>query len=115
MNVTITEARTHWARIYMAGAVADAERVCREYCMEVGLCVTVAPTQYIYTGGQEAGFVVGLINYPRFPALPGQVDQHAEALGLRLMVALCQLSFTVETRECTRWFSRRKQDEEVPA
>jgi hypothetical protein len=108
-NITMTEARTHWARIYVAGAGADAERVCREYCMEVGLCVTVTPTQYIYTGGQEAGVIVGLINYPRFPLLPGAIEQHAEALGMRLMVALCQLSFTVETPTRTRWFSRRQE------
>ena len=93
----------------MAGAIADAERVCREYCLEVGLCVSVTPTQYVYTGGQEAGFIVGLINYPRFPLLPGAIDERAVALGMRLMVALCQLSFTVEMPSTTRWYSRRQE------
>lgn len=107
---TITEAPTHWARIYMAGNLADAERVCREHCLEVGLCVTLIPTQYIYTGGQEAGFVVGLMNYPRFPSTPEEIDAQAAALGMRLMVALCQLSFSVESPSGTRWFSRRTQE-----
>lgn len=37
-----------------------------------GLCVTLTETEFIYTKtktvGGEPGFVVGLINYPRFPA-----------------------------------------------
>ena len=109
-QITITEAPTHWARIYMAGNLADAERVCREHCLEVGLCVTLTPTQYIYTGGQEAGFVVGLMNYPRFPSAPEEIDAQAAALGMRLMVALCQLSFSVDSPSGTSWFSRRTQE-----
>lgn len=104
----ITEAPTYWAHIYMAGDLADAERVCREHCMEIGLCVTVTPCQYIYTGGQEAGVVVGFINYPRFPLPPEQITERAEALGMRLMFALCQQSFSVETPSGTKWFSRRE-------
>lgn len=109
-NVTMTAVTTHWARIYMAGSIADAQRVCREYCMEVGFCVTVTPTEFLYTGGQETGFVIGLINYPRFPLTSGEIDEHAIALGMRLLVALCQLSFTIETPAQTRWFSRRQEN-----
>lgn len=36
-------------------------------------------------------------------------DGFAAALGMRLMVALCQLSFTVESPSGTRWFSRRQE------
>lgn len=107
--MTITETATHWARIYMAGPVQEAERICRDFCLEVGLCVTVTPTSYIYTGGQEAGFVVGFINYPRFPASADEIDAKAEALGTRLLVGLAQLSFSVETAQRTRWFSRRQE------
>jgi hypothetical protein len=42
------------ATIYIAGPVAKIESVCRKFC-ERGMCVTVTPTTYIYTGGSEGG------------------------------------------------------------
>ena len=42
--------------IYMAGDLAQAKQVCREYCFEVGMCVHVEPVDFIYTGGEETGF-----------------------------------------------------------
>jgi len=42
--------------------------LCQEYCDCIGLCVTVTPTYFIYTGGKKDGCFVGLINYPRFPS-----------------------------------------------
>lgn len=102
----IQTAPTHWARIYMAGALEDAERVCRAHCFSVGLCVTVTPTAYIYSGGQEAGFIVGFINYPRFPCSPEALDARAEVLAQLLADALHQRSFTIETPTETRWHSR---------
>ena len=38
------------------------------YVNEVGLCVSLTETRFIYTGGGEKGIAVGLINYPRFPS-----------------------------------------------
>lgn len=108
-RTTISETDTHWARIYIAGPVQEVERICRDFCLDVGLCVTVTPTSYIYTGGQEAGVVVGLINYPRFPSSSAEIDAKAEALGIRLLIGLAQLSFSVETPQRTRWFSRRQE------
>jgi hypothetical protein len=54
-------------RLYMAGDIEVAKKVCREFCDELGWCVTVTPTTYVYKGGEEAGFIVGAINYARFP------------------------------------------------
>lgn len=103
----ITTAPSHSIHIWMAGPLEQAEQVCREYCYETGFCVTVTPTRYIYTGGEETGFVVGLINYPRFPSEPAAILVRAHELGERLMERLCQSSFTIETPEQTRWVSRR--------
>jgi hypothetical protein len=108
-ELSVTPADTHHVTIYMAGDIAQAEQVCREYCFKAGLCVTVTPTQYIYTGGQEAGFAVGLINYPRFPTDASALQIHAEHLGLQLMERLCQHSFTIESNRRTLWYSRRPQ------
>lgn len=106
-NMTIQKASSFSVRIYIAGDRHDAERICREFCFEVGHCVTVQDAQYIYTGGQEAGVVVGLINYPRYPKDATQIQSDAEALGRRLMEGLSQHSFSVETPTETIWFSRR--------
>lgn len=77
--------------------ITDAEAVCSNYCDEVGLCVTVTPTQYIYVNGQEPGCIVGLIHYPRFahkcPAVV--IKDHALKLANRLLLALGQQRVSV--------------------
>lgn len=100
-------AESYPVQIFMAGDLNVAEQVCREYCFDLGDCVAVSPTQYIYTGGQEAGFVVGFINYPRFPRTPIELTARAETLAIRLMDRLCQHSFTIQTPTETAWYSRR--------
>lgn len=74
--------------IFIAGDLAQAKQVCREYCFAVGLCVTVEPVAYVYTGGEEAGVRVGLINYPRFPSSEEAIAAHAVTLAADLMVRL---------------------------
>ena len=64
---------------YLLEQVQD---VCQEYVDSVGLCVTVTPTQYVYTGGTERGAIVGLINYPRFPDLLGVRDKALKLAAL---------------------------------
>jgi len=40
--------------IYMAGDIAKAREACRRFCDDIGFCVTLTPTEYIYRNGQEA-------------------------------------------------------------
>jgi hypothetical protein len=105
--MTRTEAASYPVSIFIAGDLADAERICRGYCNEIGLCVTVTPTNYIYTGGSQAGVIVGLINYPRFPEEPREIWNKAEELGKRLREGLFQESFTIQAPDKTVWFSWR--------
>lgn len=93
--------------IFIAGDLAQAKQVCREYCFAVGLCVTVEPVAYVYTGGEEAGVRVGLINYPRFPSSEEAIAAHAVTLAADLMVRLCQHSYCIVGPRETTWFSRR--------
>lgn len=93
--------------IFIAGDIEQAKQVCREYCFAVGLCVTVEPVTYIYTGGEEVGVRVGLINYPRFPSDSEQIGQHAANLANQLMIRLCQHSYSIAGPETTYWHSRR--------
>lgn len=100
---------TFWAKIYIAGSLEVAKQVCRKHCMDVGLCVTIEPTSYIYTGGEEAGVVVGLINYPRFRTTSIDLYTKAFELARKLREELCQTSFTVMTDKKTFWESYRNQ------
>ena len=96
--------------IFIAGDADKAREICRKFCDEEGLCVTVTPTTYVYTGGQESGVIVGLINYPRFPSEPSSIEQIATLLALELMHRLEQQSVSIQSPEVTRWFSIRLAD-----
>jgi hypothetical protein len=93
--------------IFMAGQMWEAQNICARFCDEIGLCVTLTRTDYIYTNGGEMGFIVGLINYPRFPAEPEQIWQHAEGLAEALRIGLRQDSYTIQAPDKTVWISHR--------
>lgn len=95
--------------IFIAGDVDAARLICRNYCDEVGFCVTVTPTKYIYTGGEEAGVIVGLVNYPRFPSSPFEIASHAVRLADRLREQLDQESYSIQYPDMTVWYSWREQ------
>lgn len=107
--MNIKEAPTFWARIYMSGPIEVAKQEIRKSCLEQGLCVTVEPTTFIYTGGEEQGFVVGLINYPRFPCEAAQIEAQARALMSDLLDALYQHSALLMTPEKSVWITKREQ------
>ena len=75
--------------------VTEARQICQDYCDEVGLCVTVTPTAYIYTDGNEPGVAIGLINYPRFPARPRKIRRRALELARRLLLAFNQYRVSI--------------------
>lgn len=101
--------------IFIAGDLETARQACREYCLEVGRCVTVEPISYIYTGGEEAGVRVGIINYPRFQTTSDDLKAIAENLADMLMRRLCQHSYSIVGPDETVWFSRRPDASPRPA
>ena len=69
----------------------DVYRIVDGYIeMKEGDCVTVTPTEYRYLHGNEPGFVVGWINYPRFPRESKEIDDRAFLLAQGLMMGLEQ-------------------------
>lgn len=100
---------TYWIKLYVAGPIDVAKQVIRGECMREGLCVTVEPTDFIYTGGEEAGYVVGLLNYPRFPCSPEQLWTRATHLANLLVAATHQHSILLMGPDKTQWLSRRAQ------
>lgn len=101
------EVPSYSVSIFIAGSSRQAEAICSAYCDAVGLCVTVTETTYCYTGGKEAGIIVGLIHYPRFPSTPGAIWAHAEALADRLCQGMKQQSYSIQAPDRTAWFSHR--------
>lgn len=99
---------TDWARIYISGPIEVGKQIIRAECLREGLCVTVEPTTYIYTGGEEAGYVVGLNEYPRFPSAPGQLQERARSLALALLAGTHQHSCMVQGPALTHWFTNRE-------
>lgn len=100
-------AQSHTSRIWIAGDYDDARRAVRAFCSGRGFCATVQRADYIYTGGEEAGVVIGIINYPRFPRTPDELLSAANELAMHVCLALHQSSYTVEGPEVTVWFTRR--------
>lgn len=91
--------------IFIAGSIEVAKQSCREYCMAIGLCVTIEAVTYIYTGGEEDGVRVGLINYPRFPKDKKSLLQTTEGLAEKLRRDLYQFSYTIVGPEETTWYT----------
>jgi len=94
----------------MGGKYHKAIKVLKKYCDEVGYCVTLKTTHYIYKDGNEYGIEVGLINYPRFPADPPSIVNKAREIAELLRVELKQESFSIQTPDDTIWVSYRKGD-----
>jgi hypothetical protein len=98
---------TFVCEIFIAGNMHDIERECAHFCQDVGLCVSIEPTKFVYTGGREDGAVVRLVNYPRFPSQPAAIRDTARRLSERLLGACCQGSVLIVDHESTEWVTRR--------
>jgi hypothetical protein len=97
---------TYTATIYMAGDYSQAQQVCREY-VRCGLCVTINQCEYIYSGGQEAGFAIGLLQYPRFQVEEETILERAHELAVMLIDRLCQLSALIVTADKTEFIAKK--------
>jgi hypothetical protein len=96
---------TYQIKIYLSGSIEVAKQVIREHVLENPLCVTIKPTTFIYTGGEEQGYVVGLLNYPRFPTPPNELNVRADMLAELLLVKTFQRSALVVKPELTTYIT----------
>lgn len=99
---------TYSVLIHLAGDVQTARTSLRRQCIEEGLCVTLTPTEFVYTYGLETGVIVRLINYPRFPKTPDEIWERAVKVAMALRDDLHQRSCLVETVDRTEWFPRQE-------
>ncbi len=92
----IFETHAYKIEIFIAGDIKTAEDICQKYCDDTGFCVTVEPTNYVFTNGNERGVRVGIINYARFPNDQSKIFELAIVLGDLLLGGLGQGSYTVQ-------------------
>ena len=97
---------TYQISIYLSGPIEVAKQVIREHVLEHPLCVTIEPTTFIYTGGEEQGYVVGLLNYPRFPTAPNELNVRAWELAELLLARTFQRSALIVTPTDTTWIQK---------
>lgn len=95
-------------RIWIAGDYDRARQIVRDFCSAQGACFALQRTDYLYSGGEERGVCVVLINYPRFPKTPQELEQRAEKLADTLLAGLGQSSYTIEGPHSMCWVSRRR-------
>ena len=100
------EEKSYWVFLYIAGNINSIEMICREY-VYMGLCVTVEPIKFIYTGGAEDGARIGFIQYARFPNTTGKIFDHAIELGKIIAERNYQCSFTVLDPYSSVYFSNK--------
>lgn len=95
------------AKIFMAGCFETIKQACREFVYKEGLCVTVTPTTYIYTAGEEEGVIIGLINYPKFPTdHRDTLEAKAVRLAEFVMRRACQRNCTIQCDDHTTQYTR---------
>ena len=82
-------------------AITEVEEICQNYCDDVGLCVTITPTKYIYKNGNEEGCSIGLINYPRFPSSPKIILDKAIKLSWILLKEFNQFKISIVCNDKT--------------
>lgn len=101
---------TYTIRIYLSGPIEVAKQIIREHVLAHPLCVTIEPTTFLYTGGEEQGYVVGLLNYPRFPTAPNELNVRAKILAELLRDRTFQRSALVVTPTETIWLPLNSED-----
>lgn len=101
--------------IHMAGDINAAALFLQQEAARKGMCVTLTPQTFIYSGGREEGFRVDLINYPRFPKTPTELFAEAKMIALWLKAHLGQTSFSIVTPIETTWVSTKPEEIDLKA
>lgn len=94
----------------MAGDFNHAKQVIKKYFKSSPSCATIRKEEYIYYGGQEQGFIIRFVNYPRFPKSRGELEELAKDVAFLLVSELGEDSFLLITPDFTHWISDRDTD-----
>lgn len=117
-HIQTTECQSFYATIYVGlkegytGEVrplAVAKKTIQNWVDRVGQCVTVTPTEYLYTNGNEPGMIVGFINYPRFPVDPDTLRAQVLDLAQLLLLSCDQMNLSIVFPDKTIMLSNQKR------
>ena len=84
--------------------IEELKDLLQDYVDKTGFCVTVTPTNFIYTDGREPGAIIGLINYPRFPKTKNELKQRAEEIAKLCKQKYKQNRISIEYQDKTIMF-----------
>lgn len=104
-----TNAKSIKFEIYIGGDINQAKHNLAQLFSREDFCVSIDPTEFIYTGGRESGMIVRLINYPRFPRSHEELYEIAKDIAIDLIDYLGQSSCSIVGPNETIWFSRRQK------
>lgn len=76
-------------------SVDEVRDAVKRYCNDIGFCVSLTQTEFIYTNGSESGVIIGLINYPRFPSNEDVLWRHALNIAAFLQCTCGQLRVSI--------------------
>lgn len=82
-------------RLFICGNLTTIKQTVAKFVAQNGWCVTVTPTDYIYTGGEEEGVIIEAINYARFPSTQAFRRERMKDLGMMIAKAANQRSFSI--------------------
>lgn len=76
-------------------SLLDVESFIQKHADELGECVTITPTKFIYTKGNENGVVIGYINYLRFPKEKEILKSRALELAEKMLIYFNQSRISI--------------------
>ena len=76
-------------------SIEKVYRACQKYVDEIGWCVTVTPTKFIYRQGHKPGVIIEAIQYPRFPTPEEVLRVRVTELAKILLKELEQYRLTI--------------------
>lgn len=97
-------------RLFICGNITTIKQIVAKFVAENGWCVTVSPTTYIYTGGEEEGVIIEAINYARFPSTREFRRQRIKDLGMMIAKAANQRSFTIQDEAASTYHALFQHD-----
>ena len=97
---------TFIVNIYIAGRDEVIRPLLAKYCLDNKICFSVDNLDFPYAGGEQHGFIIGIINYPRFPREESELLEIAITLTKYLIEETHQISATVVGPKETTYISR---------
>jgi hypothetical protein len=94
---------TYQATIYIAGDLVTARALLREEAYQQWLCVSLTPTEFVFTGAVESGVAIGFVNYPEVSSTPEKIFERAKDIATKLIPKMGQRSALVVGPDQTEW------------